>query len=553
MRWRYFFITIGFFAAFAVLAVNLYNLQFNKTDYFLAKIKSLYGASGILETSRGNIYFVDKNGNLIIAALNKDYDAIFAVPKEIQQVAQADIKNYSEKLSSVVNISVEDLEKKLSKKNDQYEPLFFKATKDQLQKIRDFNFRGVYIGKQKARFYPFGKLASHLLGFVSSANESESLKYGSAQIGRYGTELYFNDYLAGESGSFKGDKIIEPKDGKDLILTIERNLQARSEEILKKLVGDWQAEAGTIIVQEPTTGKIMAMANFPDFDPNDYSKSDLKNFPNQAVQGVYEFGSVLKIITMAAGLDSGKITPETSYVDMGSVTFNNRTIKNWGDKIYGKINMANVLENSVNTGSVFIERETGHKIFLDYLNKFGLNELTNINLPGEVKGNMKNLKNGSDIYFATASFGQGISITSIALINAFSAVANGGVLMKPLISADEKPKVIRRVVSQKTAETLIKMMISVVEKNKVAEIPHYSIAGKSGTAYIPDFKNGGYADEVINTFIGFLPIKNQHKFTVLIKLDKPINAPFANSTVAPAFKELAEFIINYYNIAPDNL
>lgn len=543
-------ITFGFFAAFAALAVNLYDLQFNKTDYFSAKIKFLYGASGILEPSRGNIYFVDKNNNLIIAALDKDYDAIFAVPKEIQQV---DVKIYSEKLSFIINTPVEDLEKKLSKKNDQYELLVSKATNDQLQKIKDLNLKGIYIAKQKARFYSSGKLASHLLGFVSSVNEFESLKYGNAQIGRYGAELYFNNYLAGEPGSFEGDKIIEPKNGDDLILTIERNLQAQSEEILKKLISDWQAEAGTIIIQEPATGKILAMANFPDFDPNDYSKSDLKNFPNQAIQGVYEFGSVLKIMTMAAGLDSGKITPETTYVDRGLVTFNNRTIKNWGDKIYGKINMTDVLDYSVNTGSVFAERETGHKTFFDYLNKFGLNELTNINLPGEVRGNMKNLKNGSDIHFATASFGQGISITSIALINAFSAIANNGVLMKPLISSDEKSEVIRRVISQKTAETLIKMMISVVKKNKITEIPNYLIAGKSGTAYIPDFKNGGYTDEVINTYIGFLPVKNQQKFAILIKLDKPAGAPFANSTVAPAFKELAEFIINYYNLSPDNL
>ncbi|MEK7481878.1 MAG: penicillin-binding protein 2 [Patescibacteria group bacterium] len=553
MRWRYFLITLGFFAAFAALAVNLYNLQFKKTDYFFAKVKSQYLASGTLEASRGNIYFVDKNDNLILAALNKDYDAIFAVPKEIQQIKQADIKIYSEKLSSIVNMPVEDLEKKLSKKNDQYELLVFKATKDQLQKIKDLNFRGIYIDKQKARFYSFGKLASHLLGFVSPANEFESLKYGNAQIGRYGIELHFNDYLAGEPGNFEGDKIVESKNGQDLILTIERNLQARAEEILKKLVNDWQAEAGTIVVQEPATGKILAMANFPDFDPNDYSKSDLKNFPNQAIQGVYEFGSVLKIMTMAAGLDSGKITPETTYIDKGSATFNGRTIKNWDDKIYGKINMADVLEYSVNTGSVFAERETGHKIFLDYLNKFGLNELTNINLPGEVRGNMKNLKNGKDIHFATASFGQGISITSIALINAFSAIANNGVLMKPLISADEKPEAIRRVISPKTAETLTKMMVSVVEKNKITKIFNYSIAGKSGTAYIPDFKNGGYTDEVINAYVGFLPVKNQQKFTILIKLDKPAGIPFANSTVAPAFKELAEFIINYYNLSPDNI
>jgi cell division protein FtsI/penicillin-binding protein 2 len=192
-----------------------------------------------------------------------------------------------------------------------------------------------------------------------------------------------------------------------------------------------------------------------------------------------------------------------------------------------------------------------HDIFYDYLNRFGFDEITNIDLPGEVKSNISHLKKGKDIDFATASFGQGVAITPIALINAVSALANGGVLMKPLLIADEKPEVIRRVISEDTAKKVGAMMVSAVHKNIIAEIPDYEVAGKTGTAYIPNFKTGGYTDEVIHSYAGFAPASNP-RFTILMKLEKP-RALLAGETVVPAFKELTQFILNYYNIAPDGL
>ncbi len=306
------------------------------------------------------------------------------------------------------------------------------------------------------------------------------------------------------------------------------------------------------MVQEPSTGKILAMANLPDFNPNNYSVSRIGDFLNPAVQSVYEPGSIFKVFTMSAGIDSGKITPETFYFDSGSVTLNGRTIQNWRLKKYGNQTMMEVIEKSINTGAVFAEQKTGHDIFYNYLIKFGLNKLTGVNLPGEVKGNLRNLKNGRDINFATASFGHGVSVTPIELINAISAIANGGVLMKPYVLADGSPEIIRRAVSVKTAKTVTAMMVSAVEKNFTADIANYSIAGKTGTAYIPDFEKGGYTEEVINTFVGFVPA-SAPKFIVLIKLDKPADGPFAGLTVAPAFRELARFILNYYNIPPDEL
>ena len=555
MKWRYFTIIGVIIISHIFLVFNIYNLQFNKGAFYSAQAQYQNNASGILESERGNIYFTDKNNNLIPAALNKDYSVIFAVPKEIQDEINKlgeNSKEISKKINLILNIPTEDLEKKLNKKNDLYELLAQKASNNQIEQISQLNIKGIYIKKQKLRYYPFNNLASHLIGFVSPTNDKEIAKYGNTQIGRYGLELKFNDLLKGQAGYLNNGQIIEPINGKNLTLTIDRNIQAQSEEILKKLVDKWSASGGNIIVQEPKSGKILSMASSPDFDPNNYPESEIKNFLNPITQSVYEPGSVFKPITMAIGIDSGKIIPETTYIDSGSITLNGKTIRNWDLKAYGKQTMSNVIEHSINTGAVFAERKIGHDIFYNYLVKFGFNGLTDINLPGEVRGNINNLKNGKEIDFATASFGQGVAVTPIRLISAISAIANEGVLMKPLILADDKPEVVRRVVSKDSAHKVTEMMVSAVKKNFIADIQNYNIAGKTGTAFIPDFKNGGYdTSEVIHTYVGFAPVNNP-KFVILIKLEKP-SAPLAGETVVPAFRELAQFILNYYNVAPDDI
>ena len=516
MRWRITGLAFTFGILYVFLISNIYSLQVEKRSDSLIRAE-------FLGKPRGNIYFIDKNNNLTPAALNKEYPTVYADPEETGLKAAL----YAEKLSPLINKSVEELEKILSKLNDTYELLLQKAESWQVEKIKDLNLKGIYIKNESLRFYPFKELASHVLGFTDPTNEVG---------GRYGAELQFNDLL----------------NDKNLVLTIDHNIQDRAEKILRKIIEKYRAVAGTIIIQEPQTGKILAMGNSPSFDPNNYSKFKIGTFLNPAVQAVYEPGSVFKVITMAAGIDSGKITPETSYFDIGSVTLNGKTIKNWDLRVYGEQTMLGVIENSINTGSVFAQRKIGQDIFYNYLIKFGFNKPTGVVLPGEINGNINNLKTGKDINFATASFGQGVSVTPIELINAFSAIANNGVLMKPLILADEKPQEIRRVVSRETARKVVEMMVSAVEKNKVAAISNYSVAGKTGTSFVPDFGNKGYTEEVINTYVGFAPASNP-RFVILIKLDKPAGAPLAGQSVVPAFRELAQFILNYYNIAPDKL
>lgn len=557
MTWRLRTLIVFFAFLYAFLIFNIYNLQINKSSIYVTLAENQELRASALDAVRGNIYFTDKNMNPIPAALNKEYEIIFAVPTEIQQTAEAEgnpLSSIAEKLSVIIGKPAQEIEKQISKKDDQYELLTQKATDEQVQQIKDTNIKGIYITGKDFRFYPSDGLAAHVLGFVSLASDSKS-QPREVETGRYGIELFFNKLLAGKPGEAKGDTVSEPVKGSDVNLTIDRNIQAQAEEILKGLIEEHGAEAGTVIILEPKTGKILAMGSFPNFDPNNYSKFNIKDFLNPAVQAVYEPGSVFKLITMAAGIDSGKITTSTTYVDTGSFTANGRKISNWDLEThgaYGKVTMTSVIEHSINTGAVFAEKQTGHDIFYNYLIKFGFNEPTGVSLPGEVRGNLNNLKQGKDIDFATAAYGQGVSVTPVGLISAISAIANGGVLMRPYISVDDQPQVIRRVISEKTAKTITQMMVSAVDKNQVAAIPNYSLAGKTGTAFVPIFGGKGYTDQVINTYVGFAPASDA-KFIILIKLDKPAGAPVAALTVVPAFRDLAQFIINYYNIGPDAL
>ncbi len=502
-------------------------------------------ASGGFEAPRGSIYFLDKNNNFVQAAMNKDYPIVYAVPVEIQLSGNSALV-YAEKLSSITGVSVEELNGKFSKANDKYELIIEKASSQQTTEIKNLNLKGIYVSSRLLRFYPFGDLAAHILGFLDYSS-------GLAE-GKYGAELYFNDLLSGKNGGVENKKLIPAESGKDLILTIDPTIQTEAEEIVKNLVKQYEAEAGSAIVQDPKTGKILAMAAFPNFNPNNYSKSEISTFLNPTVQSLYEPGSVFKLITMSAGIDSGKITPDTTYTDIGSFTANGKTIKNWDLKANGLQTMANVIEKSINTGAVFAQRKTGQDIFYNYLVKFGFGEKTQISLPGEIKGNLNNLKspNGKDIDFATASYGQGVAITPIELIGAVSAIANGGVLMKPIILADEQPKIVRKVISPDTARKVVEMMVSAVKINRIANIPDYSVAGKTGTAFVPDFGGKGYTDKVINTYAGFAPAYDP-KFVIIVRLDKPSGSPLAGQTVVPAFRELAQFMLNYYNVAPDEI
>ncbi len=527
--WRIWLLTVSILFSYSVLVNNIYDLQIKRGGYYSARAASQSRGSDFLSPERGKIYFQDKNGNKIPAAINRDYPVVFAVPKEIKNPEEA-----AQALAPILEIDAAEIKNLLIKPNDLYELLLAKADGEQVAAINALGIKGIYIDNQKFRFYPFASLAAQLLGFVGPSEGDRSIE------GRYGLESFYDNYLSSGGGKEA-----------DLVLTIDRDIQAQAEKVLKSVVDKYSAVGGTVIVQESKTGRILALGNFPNFDPNEYFKSPLKNFLNPALQSVYEPGSVFKIITMAAGIDSGKITPETTFYDIGSMTLNGKTFKNWDLKAHGTVTMTEVIEKSINTGAAFAEKKTGHDLFYNYLIKFGFDEPTGIGLPGEVSGKLKNLKNNfRDINFATAAFGQGVSVTPLQLINAVSAIANKGILMKPYLLDGEKPEALRTVISEESARQVTEMMVSAVKKAGVAQIPGYKIAGKTGTAQVPDFQRGGYAEEFIHSYVGFAPASDP-RFTILIKVDKP-RATLAGETVVPAFRELAQFILNYYNTPADN-
>lgn len=539
---RLYILIFGFMGIYAALVVNLYTLQISKGYWYSALAESQYRLAGFLEPHRGIIAITDKNNAVIPVAINISYPVVVAVPREIKDRDRA--------VENISPIIVKDGEKvrELITKKGPYQILLKNPSSEQMQAIAEANIPGIHIDEQERREYPFGTLASQVLGFVGPQEDDVMI------AGRYGLEKQFNTTLTGTPGSLENAKAIKPAQGKDVIVTIDRTIQSQAETILKNLVQAKKAAGGTVIVQEPKTGKVLAMANAPDFNPNAYSTFSLDTFVNPAVQGRYEPGSVFKVITAAIGLDTKAFTPQTTYYDTGALKFpDGKIIKNWDLKAHGKMTMTNVIEESLNTGAAFMERAIGNKPFYDYLNKFGFNEPTGIELPGEISGNLKNIKTrAADINFATASFGQGIAVTPLQLITAVSAIANGGIIMKPHIEEKKAPMPVRRVITPEAARETTEMMMSAVRKAKVAHIPHYTVAGKTGTAQAVNFVHGGYTNEVINTFVGFAPARDP-RFIILIKLDKPAGAPLAGTTIVPAFRELAEFIINYYGIPPDNL
>ncbi len=542
MGFRFTLLTIGVLGLFGYLIFGLYNLQIQKGALYSARAADQIALSGLLKSPRGSIYVTDKEGDRISVALNRAYPAIIASPAEIK-----DVDEVVNTFSDFLNLDPRKLKALLSKQGDLYEVIKSRVSDEEVQSVRQVGFKGISIDEQEIRFYPLSELGAHLIGFLGP-DETGGFS------GKYGIEALYEDDLKGIPGTAEKNQYTRPTLGKDIYLTIDKNIQDRAEEILSTLVSGYGAQGGTVIVEEPKTGKILALANFPTFNPNTYKDFPLSRFLNPAVQAIYEPGSIIKVLTMASGIDAGKITPQTTYTDYGSVRVRDRLIANWDGKAYGTVSMTEVIKHSINTGAVFAESKTGHETFYEYLTRFGFGKKTGVTLPGELSGSLKplTLTPRSDVQYATASFGQGISVTPIQLIQAIGALANRGMVMKPIIREGEAPTAVLQAISQETASQVTHMMITAVRDAKIADIPNYMIAGKTGTAQVPDFVRGGYTTDVINTYVGFGPATNP-RFIILIKLDKPAGAPLAGQTVVPAFKDLAQFILNYYNIPPDDL
>lgn len=529
------------FTAYAYLLFHLYQIQVARSSYYFAKAQSQYSAASLVAAKRGTIYFTDKDGNLSEAAIERDVPVIYAVPKAIEDVHEA-----ANQAALLLGKPVESLLKDLSKKASSYVLLDKKPDEATAKKVSEANVKGIYTETMPRRYYPFGSLASHVLGFVGPNSEDNG------ESGKYGTEKLYEKKLSAAPEKEK-TSFAASVGGEDVILTVDPAVQREGERIIKNLVSAHRAKSAAFIVADPKTGKIVGMGATPGFDPNNYASSSVKNFQNPLVEQIYEPGSVFKVLTMVAAIDTGKITPDTLYNDTGKLVVNGKTIRNWDLKAHGTVSMTEVIEGSLNTGAAFAERKAGNDVFRSYIEKLGFGQKTGIDLPGELTGSIATIKAGApEINYATASFGQGISATPLQVIQAIEAIANGGNLMRPYLNADSKPEVVRRVMSEDTSRRVTGMMVSAVDKAEVAKIDGYTVAGKTGTAQVPDFVHGGYTDNVVDTYVGFAPATSP-RFIALIKLSEPEGAPHAAETVVPAFKQLAKYLLNYYNATPDRI
>ena len=505
-------------------------------DYYLAKAKNISDNSSAIP--RGSIFLTDKDNVPYAVALNKEFPLVYAVPVKVKDPA-----SLAKKLVPILELDEQLLFQKLSKPNDPYEILKRKVSDDTVSAIKTLKEPALSIDDETLRYYPEGLYLSQVIGFLGFNKNG--------QAGQYGLEEYYDKDLSGLISSA------------DLVLTIDSAIQVQAGTLLAAAVKKWQASGGSIIVMNPKSGDIIAMASFPDFDANSYSAVSDKNiFVNPVTLKRYEPGSVFKPITMAIGIETGAVTPETEYYNTGSVQINNRTISNSiPDEILGWQTMTTVLEQSLNTGAIFVEQKVPKDKFLKYLKDFGINSKTGIDV-NEVSGDLSGLSGMRDINFATASFGQGVALTPIELLRALSAIASGGKLVRPHLIAkivsrhgetyETKNDSPAQIISSETSVKLINMLVKAVEdgSGRRAQVKGYTVAGKTGTAQVPDLKNGGYLDEYIHTFVGFAPAYDP-KFIALIKLDNPKGIRFAESTTVPVFHDLAQFIFSYLAIPPD--
>lgn len=558
-----------FLFAFALVVIwKMFCVMVLSHDKYDALASDQYDLFLSLNPERGDIFLgsASKAGEYFPAAVNREYARVYAKPYLI-----VDPEAAMEALLEVLPELEEEREAllaKLAKEGDPYEPVLHKVSPEKVAALEAAAIEGIEWLPETFRYYPERNVGSHVLGFASFD--------GATQEGKYGIEGFFEEELSGQGGftqserdarggliSFADSVHEEPEDGADIYLTIDHSIEYYACNALNEAAMRHGASGGTVIVMEPATGKILAMCSFPDFDPNSYADvGNISVFNNPAIFSAYEPGSVFKPVTMAAALDQGTVTPETTFMDPGSRRIDDFTIRNSDHKTYGRASMTEVLRESINTGVIYAAETIGRHEFARYVRAFGFGQASGIELLGESPGDIASVDRSSAIYMATASFGQGLTVTPLQMVSAYAAIANSGKLMKPYVVEKVEfsdgevlsaaPKELRQAVSSRAATLLSGMLVSVVQDGHAtsAGVPGYHVAGKTGTAQVPDSEKGGYSDATIHTFVGFAPVADP-KFAMLVRLDDPKDVQYSASSAAPLFGQIAKFLLNYLEVEPD--
>ena len=556
------------------MVTRLYFLQVVHGQNYSDKADRQYTSISVDTFDRGSIYFQNKGGDLISAAsLKTGY--ILAVNTKL---IATDTEMYYKKISGIIPIDAGTFYSKISKVNDPYEEFQKQIPEDKIKLISDLKLPGLIIEKEKWRYYPGDGLASNVIGFTGYDDSGINI------LGRYGLEKFYEDNLKRDSSTLYvntfaeifsniSNNFIQNKNREaDIVTSIDPEVQGYVEKEISDTNKKWSSNLTGAIVIDPNTGEIYSMAVTPSFNLNNFkNETNVSIFSNPLVSDAYEMGSIIKPLTMAAGIDDGDVTAKTTYDDKGFVQSDGYTVYNFDKKGRGVIDMQGVLNNSLNTGAAFVMNSMGKDKFLQYFKNYGIGTETGIDLPAEAAGNignlLNNLNNNKKIEYITASFGQGISMTPIITVRALSTLANGGKLIIPHVVKTINYKVglaknvsyvdeAKQVITKQTSEEITRMLVRVVDEalaGGTMKMKNYSIAAKTGTAQISrPIKEGGgyYPDKWLHSFFGYFPAYNP-RFLVFLYTVDPKNVNYASQTLTSPFFDITKFLINYYEIAPD--
>lgn len=546
------------------LISRLYYLQVVQFDDYTERANRQYTHTVNELYDRGSIYFLTKNNEQVSAAAIQSGFVLAVDPTRITDPAKA-----FNTLSPYLTVDKEEFVDAATKPDRTYVVIDDQIPTDIAQKIGLLDIPGISLYKNQWRYYPGNDVAARVVGFVGYSDEG--------LVGRYGLERYYDQILqrdqSGQSVNFFAEifggigQIIfnEGEEHEaDLVTTIEPTVARMLDQVLAEIQLTWESDVSGGIIMDPQTGAIYAMNVSPTFNLNNRSGYTINDFRNPLVEDVYEMGSIIKPLTMAAGLDSGNITPETTYYDAGYLKLDTFTIRNYDGRGRGTVSMQEVLNQSLNTGVSFVVDQMGKDLFRTYFKALKLGNETGIDLPNEIYGLISNLDSPRDVEYATASFGQGIALTPVATVRALATLGNGGYLVTPHIvkevqykNGQVKEKLYpkdEQVFTEDTSRTISRMLTKVVDEalggGEVA-LPHHTIAAKTGTAQIADHENGGYYDDrYLHSFFGYFPSYDP-QFLVFLYTVEPKDVRYASQTLTDPFMDLVKFLINYYNVPPD--
>ena len=556
-------------ASFGLLLIGrLYFLQIVDSKVYTDKAERQYVHTTADLYSRGSILFSGKDGEKLSAASIQAGYTLAANPTQI-----TDPSAFCEKIHSYLTIDRDLCIERASLPKRTYVELADRLTTEQSTEIEAMEVDGALLYRNQWRYYPGGSLAARSIGFVGYSDDD-----GAELRGKFGLERQYDEVLYKKSEvlsvnffaelfSNVGDKLTAKEDNSrtgDIVTTLDPNVSRLLDKVLQETNDKYKSKITGAIIMDPNTGAIYAMNVVPSFDLNKRDEASIDQFRNPLVEDVYEMGSIIKPLTMAAGIDSGAISRSTTYYDAGFITLSDYTIKNYDGKGRGTVPMQEILNQSLNTGVAFIADKMGKNTFRKYFLGYKLGIESGIDLPNEAHGLVDNLNSPREVEYATASFGQGIALTPIETIRALATLGNGGKLVTPHLVdrieyADGTVKQIQypegeQVLKKETSEEISRMLSIVVDKalrHGDVALPNHTIGAKTGTAQIADPVNGGYYDDkYLHSFFGYFPAF-EPRFIVFMYTVEPQGVKYASETLTDPFMEVTRFLINYYSIPPD--